>query len=53
MRLGFVDGWREIAGAEADAVMAELARELEANATGGISLTVPLVVVLAEKAPAA
>lgn len=54
MRLGFMDGWRKIAGAEADAVMAELARELDAHAatTGAITLTVPLVVVLAQ-APAA
>lgn len=50
MRLGFRDGWREIAGADADAVLAELARELDAHAAaeGAITLTVPLVVVLAQ-----
>jgi ubiquinone/menaquinone biosynthesis C-methylase UbiE len=50
MRLGFADGWREIAGENADAVMTELGRELDATAarTGAITLTVPLVVMLAQ-----
>ena len=48
MRLGFVDAWREVAGAQADAHLAALAAELGAPA-GGLTLTVPLAVVLARR----
>lgn len=50
MRLGFVGGWREIAGGDADAVLAQLAAQLDANAPGALELTVPLVLVLAQAA---
>ncbi|MFN8586593.1 MAG: class I SAM-dependent methyltransferase [Candidatus Eisenbacteria bacterium] len=48
MRLGFVDAWRDVAGAGADATLAALAAELGAPACG-LTLTVPLAVVIATR----
>jgi ubiquinone/menaquinone biosynthesis C-methylase UbiE len=50
MRLGFQEGWREVAGPAADTVLAELAAQLDANAGGSVVLTVPLLLVLAKVA---
>ncbi len=48
VRLGWGDGLREIAGANADAMLAALAAEMHAAAHGGaITLTVPLAAVIA------
>lgn len=51
MRLGFLAGWRAIAGDDADAVLAETARLCDANAGGGdgVRLDVPLVLLLARR----
>lgn len=53
MRLGFVAGWREVAGAEADAVFREACARLDARAeaTGEVRLSVPLLCVLARRSP--
>lgn len=47
--LGFVPAWREVAGADADATLASLARALDerARSQAGLRLTVPLAVVVA------
>lgn len=51
MRLGFVGGWREVAGVDADAVLEATVARLDADSkrVGEVSLTVPLVLVLAER----
>lgn len=51
IRLGFLPAWREVAGeAHADARLAALAGALDARAreAGGLTLTVPLVLIVAE-----
>ena len=49
MRLGFVGGWREVAGDAADAVLAATAARMDEHARDGegVRLSVPLVLVLA------
>ncbi len=48
MRLGFVGGWREVAGSDADSVLSATAARLNAHAREGegVRLSVPLVLVL-------
>lgn len=48
MALGFVDGWRDVAGERADETLAALASELDAT-PGGVTLSVPLAVVIATR----
>lgn len=48
MELGFVDGWRGVAGERADETLRALAAELDAM-PGGVTLTVPLAVVIATR----
>src|SRR5206468_4210131 len=49
MRLGFVPGWREVAGAAAEPILARLRERLDRRATeaGEIRLTVPLALIIA------
>lgn len=51
MRLGFLDGWREVAGANADDVLAATAARLDALAGEGVAvaLDVPIVLMLATR----
>lgn len=51
MRLGFVGGWRELAGDAADEVLAATAARMNARAREGegVRLSVPLVLVLAKR----
>lgn len=50
IRIGFLPAWREVAGEPAGARLDELAAELDAAAPpGGLSLEVPLAVVLARR----
>lgn len=50
MRLGFAAGWREVAGAQAESVLAAVCARLDAAArsAGEVRLTVPLVLMLAK-----
>lgn len=48
MELGFVDGWRAVAGERADETLRALAAELDAI-PGGVTLSVPLAVVIAAR----
>ena len=52
VRLGFVDGWREVAGEPHAAVLDALRAELDrtARAAGGLTLTIPLAVIVARAA---
>ncbi|HYM82209.1 MAG TPA: class I SAM-dependent methyltransferase [Candidatus Limnocylindria bacterium] len=52
LRLGFVPAWRDVAGENADAVLNEVRRRLDARAgaMGELRLTVPLVVMIARPA---
>lgn len=50
VRLGFLPAWRDVAGADADAHLAALSRELDAVAlSGALALEVPLAVVIARR----
>ncbi|MBI5168011.1 MAG: methyltransferase domain-containing protein [Candidatus Eisenbacteria bacterium] len=49
VELGFMDAWRAVAGERADETLGALAAELDAT-PGGVTLSVPLAVVVAAKA---